>query len=218
MSGSYDRKIFAANLRRLMEAQGVRQSELARILGVSRATVSAYCSAEQMPRMDKVEELSRYFAVGLSELLENSDSADIHPAVRTYERLSPQGREEFLDYGEELLEREQGSKVIMIKHYLVPAAAGYASPIQGEDYELIPLPAGAPAGADFCISIDGDSMEPYIPNGSMVYVRRDSPLSEFDVGVFFVDGDDGFERGWSSMGTPKSFAMSLVASSLSTAR
>ena len=32
-------------------------------------------------------------------------------------------------------------------------------------------------------------MAPWIPDGSLVYVRRDSPLEEFDVGVFFVDGD-----------------------------
>ena len=159
-----------------------------------------------MPRMDKVEELSRYFGISHAQLLEDGDGDDIHPAVRTYERLSPQGREEFLDYGEELLQREQGSKVIMIKHYLVPAAAGYASPIQGEDYELIPLPQGAPGNADFCISIDGDSMEPYIADGSLVFVRRDSPLDEFDVGVFFVDGTFIVSSGAPTITVPCTFS------------
>jgi SOS-response transcriptional repressor LexA len=77
----------------------------------------------------------------------------------------------------------------MIRHYLVPAAAGYASPIEGEDYEDIPLPDGAPAGADFCITVRGDSMEPYIPDGSLAYVKRGASLQEFDVGIFYVDGD-----------------------------
>ena len=30
---------------------------------------------------------------------------------------------------------------------------------------------------------------PFIPDGSLVYVRRGAPLQEFDVGIFFVDGD-----------------------------
>ena len=77
----------------------------------------------------------------------------------------------------------------MIRHYLVPAAAGYASPIEGEEFEEIPLPEDAPAGADFCITIQGDSMEPYIRDGSLVYVQRGAHLQEFDVGVFYVDGD-----------------------------
>ena len=32
-------------------------------------------------------------------------------------------------------------------------------------------------------------MEPFIPDGSLVYVRRGAPLQEFEVGIFFVDGD-----------------------------
>lgn len=81
------------------------------------------------------------------------------------------------------------AKVEYIKHYLVPAAAGYAAPIEGEDYEEIPLPADAPDGADFCITIRGDSMEPYIPDGSLAYVKRGAQLQKFDAGIFFVDGD-----------------------------
>ena len=79
--------------------------------------------------------------------------------------------------------------VRLIRHYLVPAAAGYASPIEGEEYEEIPLPADAPVEADFCIDIQGDSMEPYIKDGERVYIKRGAPLKEFEPGVFFVDGD-----------------------------
>ena len=32
-------------------------------------------------------------------------------------------------------------------------------------------------------------MLPYIKDGDLVYVRRDVPLEEFDVGIFYVDGD-----------------------------
>ena len=32
-------------------------------------------------------------------------------------------------------------------------------------------------------------MEPYINDGELVYVKRDAPLHEFDVGIFYVDGD-----------------------------
>ena len=58
-----------------------------------------------------------------------------------------------------------------------------------EDYEEIPLPQGAPADADFCIDISGDSMEPFIRDGDRVYVKRGAPIKEFEPGIFFVDGD-----------------------------
>ena len=59
----------------------------------------------------------------------------------------------------------------------------------GEDYEEIVYPDDAPRGADFCVDIRGDSMEPYIKDGSRVYVRRDASLQQFDTGVFFYAGD-----------------------------
>ena len=49
-------------------------------------------------------------------------------------------------------------------------------------------PGGAAWGADFAVKIAGDSMEPYIADGSVVYVRRE-PLEDGDVGIFCVDGD-----------------------------
>ena len=59
----YDRKIFAASLRRLMEAHSERQVDIARLLGVSKSTVSAYLSGEQMPRMDKLEALALHLSL-----------------------------------------------------------------------------------------------------------------------------------------------------------
>lgn len=197
----YDKGIFARNLQRLMDEKRVKQADIARLLEVSRSTVSAYCKGMQMPRMDKVEQLAQYFAVSSSELIEPEKAkivplfeSDEKPIVKLFDQLNEQGQNELLDYGEQLLKKPeyqlaQPSPVRHIKHYLVPSAAGYASPIEGEDYELMEWDSSVPAGADFCISISGDSMEPFIHDGELVYVRRDSPLNEFDVGIFFVDGN-----------------------------
>ena len=206
---SYDRYIFAANLKRLMQASGEKQTDIARVLGVSRATVSAYCSGSQMPRMDKLEQLSRHFGVSRAELIETvcvprASVAAVSPPVQAepqnpaeiiYDSLNDLGQSEFIRYGRYLrsqpeyrAEKPRG-EIATIKHFLVPAAAGYASPFEGEDYELIERSPDAPIGADFCISISGDSMEPYIRDGELVYVRRGAEMSEFDVGIFYVDGD-----------------------------
>lgn len=78
----------------------------------------------------------------------------------------------------------------MIRHYLVPSAAGLASPIEGEDYELIEAGPDVPPNADFCIDISGRSMEPYIMDGERVYVERDVTVREFDdAGIWYYAGD-----------------------------
>lgn len=206
---SYDRYIFAANLKRLMQQSSEKQADIARMLGVSKATVSAYCSGSQMPRMDKIEQLSLHFGVSRSELIEpvcvsssgkkgtgpTSYERSDNPVSLIYNSLNDAGQSEFIRYGRYLSAQpeyraaEPRGRAEYIKHFLVPAAAGYASPIEGEDYELMVRNPDTPAGADFCISISGDSMEPYIRDGELVYVRRGAELSEFDVGIFFVDGD-----------------------------
>ena len=198
----YDRRIFADNLTRFMKLNREKQVDIARLLGVSKAAVSAYVKGEQMPRMDKLETLAQHFGVPIAALIQAGEAPAApdareseHPAVRIYDSLNDAGQREYLRYGRFLTEQPgyrvppARRRVEYIKHYLVPAAAGYASPIEGEDYELIPRRPDTPDAADFCITIRGDSMEPYIPDGSLVYVKRDAPLREFEVGIFFVDGD-----------------------------
>ena len=204
---SYDRMIFARNLLRLMEENKEKQVDIARLLGVSKAAVSSYVHGDLMPRMDKLEILAQHYGVTRGALIEDhttvsgtpekaTPAAEVgHPALTIYNNLNAAGQREFIRYGRYLTEQPAYQvpptlrKVETIKHYLVPAAAGYASPIEGEDYELIERTMDTPLEADFCISIRGDSMQPYIRDGSIVYVKRDAPLREFDVGVFFVDGD-----------------------------
>ena len=204
---TYDRRIFADNLRQLMTAGREKQVDIARLLGVSKSTVSAYLAGSQMPRMDKIEQLAHHFGVPRAALIEDAGAEEAEsgpvaelpgspsPTDAVYNALNDAGQAELLRYGRYLaLQPEYAApaprgEITYIKHYLVPAAAGYASPIEGEDYELRPRDLYTPAGADFCIDISGDSMEPYIPDGSTVYVRRDAPLREFEAGVFFVDGD-----------------------------
>ena len=201
---TYDKRIFADNLLRLMKAHNEKQVDIARLLGVSKSTVSSYCSGSQMPRMDKVETLAHHFGVSRTELIGDDSPAQAAPAapqpvtpqaLLIYDSLNERGQAEFLRYGRYLTKQPEykaekpAVSTETIKHFLVPAAAGYASPIEGEDYEEIPRTADTPSDADFCITIQGDSMEPFIPDGSVVYVKRGVPLKEFEVGVFFVDGD-----------------------------
>ena len=78
------------------------------------------------------------------------------------------------------------SKVIPL--FLIPSAASYASPLYGEDYEDYTLTDDDPPSASFAIRVQGDSMEPYIHDGSIAFCNRD-PLADGDIGVFCVDGE-----------------------------
>lgn len=76
----------------------------------------------------------------------------------------------------------------MIRHYLYRPAAGPDGMVSGSDYEDIPRTPDMPKNASYCLTVSGDSMEPYIKDGQMVYVEEDVPLGDMEVGVFFYQG------------------------------
>lgn len=75
-----------------------------------------------------------------------------------------------------------------IPRYTTPSAAGYSAPLDGDDFEMILVDDNIPPDADFAVSIQGNSMYPYIKDGDTVYVNKDCELSIGDVGIFCVDG------------------------------
>lgn len=69
----YDtKKIFSKNLSRVLSENGMTQAELASEMGVAASSVSAWCNGDKMPRMDKIEWISKKFNISKSELLEEN--------------------------------------------------------------------------------------------------------------------------------------------------
>ena len=197
MSQIGNRKVLAANLRSLMERRGLDRQQVCDDLGIKYTTFTDWYNGNKYPRIDKLELLADYFGVRKADLIEEQggqprQSAPSSELLDIEGRLNEAGRQEWIGYGHFLAEQPAYRRIEgqsrFIRHYLLPAAAGYASPVEGEDYEVLDLP-DVPLGADYCITVSGDSMEPYIRDGSLAFVRRSADLEDFDVGVFFLDGD-----------------------------
>lgn len=116
---TYDKDIFAANLLRLIKENHEKQIDIARLLGVSKSSVSSYCSGSQMPRMDKIEQLARHFGVPRSALIDDNSapavpdrtlfvrSADSAPLLSVYNALNDAGQAELLRYGRYLSDQPE---------------------------------------------------------------------------------------------------------------
>lgn len=190
--------MFSDVLKYLRKREHMTQQELANKLKISRGAVSMYELGQREPDFETLEAIADCFNVSMSVLL-GKDETIKPPAQyltdlqKKYNALDDHGRglvDLVLDaeYRRCMAPIQEPEKIVYIRHYLSSPAAGVNGQISGSEYEDIPLPDGAPAGADFCLTVNGDSMEPYIPDGSMVYVKRDTPLNDLDVGIFLVDG------------------------------
>lgn len=199
--------MIGATLRRIFEEQGTNANELASRLHISPQTIYSILRRDNMKiDLTLLARICEALDVPIEEFVKGS--VDITPRFQ----LSPDERElveivRGLDnHGRKIVrliaeaeadriaeeksadpgtEEQQSSKIIPL--YMTPAAAGYASPAFGDDYDDYAVPADS--AADFAARIAGDSMEPYIHDGSIVLVQRGATIRDGDLGLFFVDGD-----------------------------
>ena len=182
----------------ILSERGVSVSELARRVEIPQQTLYSMLKRDnQKVDFDLMVKICRELGVPVESMIEGEalpempDTEELELILR-YRRLEGQGRslvrlvlEHELERLKESLPSESG-KMKVIPLYTTPAAAGYASPAEGEDFVDHIVPADCKA--DFAVRIDGDSMEPYIEDGSVVLCKRGAIIKDGDVGLFFVDG------------------------------
>ena len=74
--------------------------------------------------------------------------------------------------------------------YDEPAAAGLGNYLSAPQSSREQFPSiMVPKGADFCIRISGNSMEPMVHDGSTVFVKQTMSVQSGKVGVFVLNGE-----------------------------
>lgn len=80
------------------------------------------------------------------------------------------------------------AKKKIIPLYNIPLSAGLGEEILGSDIPFEEYETDAEDG-DFALHISGDSMEPEIPNGSIVIVKKECDVPDGITGAFFLNGE-----------------------------
>lgn len=193
---------FGKRVQECREAMGISQAALAKLLGVSQSSVGNYEAGISFPKEEVLLRLFDCLETDPNTLFRDSFHSggqvlthSERQLLERYRGLSPKGRETvrsvveaLCDYRDDLEAGKAEQEPRLIPLYRSPAAAGYAAPVFGEDFDYIPVTDDVPQSAEFAVRIQGDSMAPFIADGSVAYVNRD-PLKAGDAGIFCVDGD-----------------------------
>lgn len=197
---------FGDRVRNYRKAQGLTQEALAKAIGVSKTTITGYELGYREPDVEKIKLLSDALGVTGDDLLNTgfskvkkapSVSDEAMRMARDYDKLDSWGRQAVRDLTDTELARMEDEARFMnsaamedepkvINLYAEPAAAGIAVPTMGVDFEPYTLKPDDPQGAAFAVRLQGDSMEPYFPDGSIVFVNHDAMVNG-DIGIFCVD-------------------------------
>lgn len=161
-------KIFSTNFNHYLAKSGLQQKEIAEKLGVSTSAVSTWSKGIAVPRMDKIQQLSIIFECRKSDLIEK-------PVDTTFDArpVPPQGMVPVIGLA------SAGKGVIATEDIL-----GYESAdkhyADNPEYRYI--------------KVVGDSMSPKIDDGDLVLVHYQTSVDSGSVGVFIVDGEDGYVK------------------------
>ena len=184
---------FGEQLKCRRKELGLSRSELAKQLGVSQSAVGNYETGVSAPKeeillriFDALHVEPNYLYRGSFESAGGDASPEERTLVEKYRALSPAGRQTIHTLLDALC-RMQGVPARTIPLYRSPAAAGAAAPVPGLDYELLTVTGDVPPAAELAVRMEGNSMAPYIPSGSVIYIHH-APLANGDVGLFCIGG------------------------------
>lgn len=134
------------------------------------------------------EELGKRFSDAALEVAKIYDTLDPYgqDAVREVAKIE-QARCEDEDRLLHMTTPEMEEEGIVIDDFTFAPAAGPLLGVAGQERVPYVLQPGDPRGAVYTTRVSGDSMEPYFPDGTRVFVNMDQ-VRNGDVGIFCVDG------------------------------
>jgi len=77
----------------------------------------------------------------------------------------------------------------MLRLYDIPVSAGMGNFLDDSGYEMIEAPSYVPVAVDFALRISGDSMEPLLQDGQVIWVKEQELLDSGEIGIFTYSDD-----------------------------
>lgn len=193
---------FASNLKYLRVQKGLEQKDISNFLGLKSPTsVTNWEKGTNLARAGHLSDLASFFNVSLHDLMETDLSSVYTKNITTiYNQLNSDRQIKVYDYATEQL-NEQNNVVNMsdyiqeetdwyeVKFY-GSVSAGTGLYLDDEQVETISFGADmVPDGTDFCLKVNGDSMEPTFHNGDYVFIKRETEFRNGTIGAVIVNSE-----------------------------
>lgn len=205
---------FSLNLERLMAKKDIDDSKLAELVDVNRTTVTRWRKGIRSPKLDKLPEIATIFGVEPLDLISDSSNKSIVQEISGISsQLNPPRQQKVLTYANKQLEEQErkskSNNVSSIQEYKIKynskdekipftrigtTGAGIGEELYDDiieetvyfdrsevDQQLLET-------ADFCIYVNGDSMEPTIKRDTYSFVRRTNEIRDGLVSLVIYDG------------------------------
>ncbi|MDU0420319.1 XRE family transcriptional regulator [Staphylococcus simulans] len=193
-------KIIANNIRKYLKQSNMTQKQLAELIGIKQSTLSDYLNLRSNPSHGVIQKIADVFGIVKSDI--DTTYKEDNDITTVYNQLTPPRQHNVLDFANKQLEEqnnevsENDRNIITIKR-MHAAAAGVVGEelfddLIEEDVEF--YEDEVPKGADFCILVNGDSMEPMIKEGTYAFIKRETNIKDGTIALVVLDGTSFIKR------------------------
>ena len=191
-----------------MAEQRISYGELSKITGITKSALQRYATGETgkipLNRLESIADalhVSAAYLMGwdVEEKRVESVSDEGHHIGVLYDRADEKDKmltHSVLDKYDDIdavavsTKASNPGNMIELDVYDEPAAAGFGNYLDAPKCRREQYPAFVvPKGADFCLRISGDSMEPVIMDNTTVFVKHTMVVESGKVGIFILNGE-----------------------------
>ena len=165
--------IISERLTTALEQQHMTQAELCEKTGISRSTMSQYCSGSFRPKADKLQRIAKALHVNEAWLLGYETKKEEVISLENYPNLRP----------------------IRLKRFPVLGEIACGEPIFAQEDRENYLMADAEIHADFCLMARGDSMiGARIYDGDAVFIHSQPMVENGEIAAVIIEEEATLKR------------------------
>lgn len=158
--------------------------------------ITLYKKGSNVPRMDKVDKIARFFGIDRIDLIgraeEPTQDETDDKIINTVKQLTEPRKVKVLTYAENELEEQNFIKEDTIVYSYVAMygsiSAGTGNYIFDNPVEQVRV-QGIPPKHDLALKVNGDSMLPLFEDGEIIYIKKTPELLNGQIGAFILEGE-----------------------------
>lgn len=196
-----------AKIKEYRKDNKMTQQDLADRLNTTKQTIGRYEKGARKVNQDILFKLCDIFHVTLDDFfptdtIDNYGQEDtlLNQITDITARLTLSRQNNVYNYAEEQLNEQ--NNVVNINDYIEEETEWYEVKFYGsvsagtglylDDEQVETISFGSdmvPSGTDFCLKVNGDSMEPMFNNGDYVFIKRETDFRNGTIGAVIVNGE-----------------------------
>ncbi|MGW7932404.1 helix-turn-helix domain-containing protein [Staphylococcus xylosus] len=199
-------ELFPKRLKTLRKSRNITLEELSKSVGTTKVTLSRYENGDRSPKLEIVALLAKYFDVEMTWLSGVDESEPPYTSniltqiTKASSKLIEPRQNKVLNFATKQLQQQEKSNVSSLEEYRnrkkvpFPSYRATGAGIGEELYddilseEVYFYEDEIPDTADFCIFVNGDSMEPALRQGTYCFIQNIQQLKDGLVALVIYDG------------------------------